>query len=173
MWQIRYHYSRHCVTNVWSLWHQPSTVTSSAGREPSEWDTGTMCKDRDFYRHLRICYVYLSGSLESIHFKSSGWFGVVSTFAILPACVLAEDRHVIPFLAPALHKWNWTSVLAVNCMSDWHLCRLVTRSYFQLHCLVMHKASLAIISVFASRICYATYCNSATCVISRLVQNIV
>ena len=27
-------------------------MTSSTERKPSEWDTGTMCKDRRFYRHL-------------------------------------------------------------------------------------------------------------------------
>ena len=32
-------------------------VTSSAERKPREWDTGTMCKDRRFYRHLWIHHV--------------------------------------------------------------------------------------------------------------------
>ena len=37
--------------------HQQSIVTSSAERRPSEWNTGTMCKDRRFYRHLWIRYI--------------------------------------------------------------------------------------------------------------------
>ena len=55
---VRYHYSRDCVTIVWSLWgHQQSIATSSAQRKPIEWDTGMMCKGRHFYHHLWIRYV--------------------------------------------------------------------------------------------------------------------
>ena len=56
--RVRYHFSRDRVTIVWSLWrHQQSIVTTSAERKSSEWDTGTMCKDRRFSRHLWIRYV--------------------------------------------------------------------------------------------------------------------
>ena len=54
----RYHDSRDRITIAPLLWrHQKSIVVSSAERRPSEWDTGTMCKDRRFYRHLWIRYV--------------------------------------------------------------------------------------------------------------------
>ena len=46
------------ITIVSLLWrYQKSIVTSSAERRPSEWDTGMMCKDHCFYRHLCIRYV--------------------------------------------------------------------------------------------------------------------
>ena len=49
IWLVRYQYSRDRVTMVWSLWrHQQSIVTSSAERKASEWNMGTMCKDRRF-----------------------------------------------------------------------------------------------------------------------------
>ena len=32
-------------------------MASSAERKPREWDTGTMCKNRRFYRHSWIRYV--------------------------------------------------------------------------------------------------------------------
>ena len=42
----------------WSLWrYQQSNVMSSAERKQREGDTGTMCEDRSFCRHLWIQYV--------------------------------------------------------------------------------------------------------------------
>ena len=56
--RVRYHYSRDRVTIVSLLWrHQQSIVTSLAEERQREWDTGMMCKDRRFYRHLWIRYV--------------------------------------------------------------------------------------------------------------------
>ena len=44
-------YRRACVTIVKPLWrHQQSIVTSSE-RKPCECHTGTICEDRQFYRH--------------------------------------------------------------------------------------------------------------------------
>ena len=45
----------HVIASLWR--HQQSLVTSSAERKPSEWNMGTMWKDRHFYRHLWIRYV--------------------------------------------------------------------------------------------------------------------
>ena len=56
--RVKYHYLRDCVTIVWSLWHhQQSIMMSTAEQKPSEWDTGTMCKDHHFHHYLWICYV--------------------------------------------------------------------------------------------------------------------
>ena len=56
--RARYHYSRDVAIIVWSLWrHQQSIVMSSAECKPDEWDTGSMCEDPRFYRHLWIRYV--------------------------------------------------------------------------------------------------------------------
>ena len=49
IWRVRYHYLHDRITIVSLLWrHQKSIVMLSAERRPSEWDTGSMCKDRRF-----------------------------------------------------------------------------------------------------------------------------
>ena len=62
---IRQIYTTH-PDNVWRETHNghlerekrsPIYSLPSAERRPSEWDTGTMCKDRRFYCHLWIRYV--------------------------------------------------------------------------------------------------------------------
>ena len=50
IWRVRCHLSRVHFTIVRSLWcHRQSSVTSSAKRKTSEWDTVMMCESPRFY----------------------------------------------------------------------------------------------------------------------------
>ena len=72
--RVGYHYSWDRIKIV-SLWRrQQSIVTSSAERRPSEWDTGTMCKDHFFV----IIYGYVNCIRNKIMYVISS--RTVSTF---------------------------------------------------------------------------------------------